>query len=573
MVGSNPESSHPIAQMHILRSIKRGAKLIVIDPVRTEMAQRADIFIQLPPEYNIPVLNALIYTVLDEGLEDKEFIQNHTHGIEYVKETIKDYSPEAVAKMTGLDAKLLREAARMYAGNKPSAITHGMGVTHFNHGVGNVCCISNLMLITGNIGELGSGDYPLRGQQNVQGSTDMGALAHVYPNQGAVDDPAQKEYFEKFWGVRGLSDKVGIFKTQVPDAILDGRVKFFYTVGENPVISEPNTNHFLKGIKEVEMYVVQDIFLNETALKADVILPAVSSAEKTGCYINAERRVQLNHKIIEPQGEVKEDWQITCELAKRLGAEGWDYQSQEEIFEEITRMDPKRFGGMSYDRLEKEDGVTWPCPTKDHPGTPSLYMDKKFFTPDEKALLVPVIFTQDKKEMFTLREEMAKKLNLPKGYPYHSGAPDEVADERYPLELITTRKVYQYTVGTMTRKSRLLEAGAYKNGGNAEMGEETFSKFGLKAGDFVALESRHGKIVSVVEENENVREGAVLMTFHFWESSSNELTSSTTDYTTGTPTFRSAINIRKISEDEFIKQVKQKEEKFQTQKIIFDEMR
>lgn len=570
MIGSNPEGSHPIASMHIHRALKRGAKLIVIDPVKTEMAQRADIHIQLPPEYNIPILNALLYTIIEEGLTDKEFIDNFTTGFAYPRETVQEYSPEKVEKMTGVPAKDLREAARIYATTKPAAITHGMGITHFNHGTANVCAISNLMLATGNIGELGSGDYPLRGQQNVQGSTDIGVLAHKYPNTGDVTDPKQIEYFEKFWNVTGLSREVGIMKNKVPDAILSGKVKVFYTVGENPVISEPNTNHFLKGIAAVEMYIVQDLFLTETSQKADIILPAVSGAEKTGCYINAERRVQLNHRNIEPKGDVKTDGEITCELAKRLGAQGFDYANSEEVWEEIRKMDPKRFGGMSYKRIVENEGLCWPCPTEDHPGTPSLYLDKVFLTPDGKAKFIPVAFTDKKEKMQDLRVEMARKLKAPEGYLCLTGALDEPTDEKYPLNLITTRKVYQYTVGTMTRRSRLLESGAYKNGATAELHPETAKQYGLKDGDFIEAYSRYGQIAVIAEENSNIRPGSVQMTFHYWESSANELTSNGTDYITGTPTFRSAIGLRKISEEEYKRIRAEKLEKFQSEKIIFD---
>lgn len=572
MVGSNPESGHPIAAMHIQKAINRGAKLIVIDPIKTEMAQKADVHIQLPPEYNVPVLNSLIYTIIDEKLEDKEFIDKYTNGFDYVKKTVKDYSPEVVAKMTGLDAEDLRRAARIYATNKPAAMTHGMGVTHFNHGVGGVCSVSNLMLVTGNVGVLGSGDYPLRGQQNVQGACDMGVLANVYPNLGKVTDPEQKAYFEKMWNTTGLSDKVGLMKTEIPDAIIDGKVKVFYTLGENPVMSEPNTNHFLKGLSKLEMYIVQDIFLTETSLKADVVLPGVSVAEKTGCYTNAERRVQLNTKCIEPVGEARQDWEILCDLAKRLGGEGFDFDTPELVWEEVRKIDPARYGGMSYYRLKKEYGLNWPCPTEDHPGTPSLYMDKKFWTPDTKANFVPVFFTEDKDKMFQMGEDMSKKLKFKKDYPYFVASPDEKADEEYPLQLITTRKVYQYTVGTMTRRSRMIEQGGDAHGSTAEFNPKTAEKYGLKHGDFILAESRYGKIAIMVEESDTIKEDVVQMSFHYWEAQSNELTSEGVDYTTKTPTYKSAIKVRKISQKEFLDVLEEKREKFQTQKIIFDDM-
>lgn len=379
MIGSNPENGHPIAAMHIQRALNRGAKLIVIDPIKTEFANRADVHLQLEPEHNIPVINSMIYTIIEENLVNQEFVKNHTNGFKYLKEAVKDYAPEVVAKYTRLNADDIRKAARIYATVKPAVITHGMGVTHFNHGVGGVCDVSNLFLITGNICELGAGDLPFRGQENVQGCCDMGVLPNVYPNLGQVTDQTAREWFESKWHLpKGhLSAKIGMHKTEVPDAIINGQVKFFWTIGENPVISEPNTNHFLKGISMVEMYVVQDIFLTETSRKADVVFPGVASSEKEGLYANAERRVQHNDAVITPPGDARQDWWIVCELARRLGlGEHFTYQSPEQIWEEVCRIDPRRYGGMSYYRIKKHHGLHWPCPDENSLGGQSLYLDK-----------------------------------------------------------------------------------------------------------------------------------------------------------------------------------------------------
>jgi len=373
MIGSNPASGHPIAAMHIQRALDRGAKLIVIDPIKTEFAQKADVHLQLPPEHNIPIMNAMLNYIIANDLCDDEFIAKYTTGFDYVKEAVKEYTPAYVSAMTGVPKELIEKAAHLYATIKPAAISHGMGVTHFNHGVGNVYDVSNLFLCTGNIGNLGAGDHPLRGQQNVQGACDMAVLPNIFPNLKPVTDPEAKAFYEKLWGCK-LDDKIGIHKTQIPDAIMNGKIKVFYTIGENPVISEPNTNHFLKGLAHLDFYVVQDIFLTETALKADVVLPAVSGAEKDGCYANAERRIQRNHKAVNAVGNVKQDWQIISEIARRLGAKGFEYTSVEQIWEEVRISDPARFGGMSYERLEKENGLHWPCPTLTHPGTPLMYI-------------------------------------------------------------------------------------------------------------------------------------------------------------------------------------------------------
>ena len=570
MIGSNPENGHPIAAMHIQRALDRGAKLIVIDPILTEMAQKADVHIQLPPEHNIPIINAMLHYIIAHDLCDNDFIAKYTTGFDYVKETVKDYSPESVSKMTGVPKELIEKAAHLYATIKPAALTHGMGVTHFNHGVGNVFDVSNLFLCTGNIGELGAGDYPLRGQQNVQGACDMAVLPNIFPNLKPVTDPEARAFFEKMWDCK-LDDKIGVHKTQVPDAIMSGDVKVFYTIGENPVISEPNTNHFLKGLAHLDFYVVQDIFMTETALKADVVLPAVCGAEKDGCYANAERRIQRNHKAVDAVGNVKQDWQIICEIAKRLGAKGFDYTSPEEIWEEVRVADPARFGGMSYDRLEKENGLHWPCPTLVHPGTPLMYMDKKFYTPDQKARFAPVTFVDNKSEIPAAQKALAAKLNLPEGYPHMVGSVDEKTDDEYPIKLLTMRKVYHYTVGTMTRRSPALECGADVLGPTAEMSPETAQEYGLEEGDFIAVESRYGAIAIKVEVTDIVPKGIMQMAFHYWEAHSNELTSNGLDAISFTPTYKAAVKMHKITPEEYLVTLNEKRNKFYSQKIIYED--
>ena len=472
--------------------------------------------------------------------------------------------------MTGVPKELIEKAAHLYATIKPAAISHGMGVTHFNHGVGNVFDVSNLFLCTGNIGMLGAGDHPLRGQQNVQGACDMAVLPNLFPNMKPVTDPTARAFFEKLWGCK-LDDKIGIHKTQIPDAIMSGKLKVFYTIGENPVISEPNTNHFLKGLAHLDFYVVQDIFMTETALKADVVLPAVCGAEKDGCYANAERRIQRNHKAVDAVGNVKQDWQIICEIAKRLGAKGFDYTSPEEIWEEVRVADPARFGGMSYDRLEKENGLHWPCPTLVHPGTPLMYMDKKFYTPDQKARFAPVTFVDNKSEIPAAQKALAAKLNLPEGYPHMVGSVDEKTDDEYPIKLLTMRKVYHYTVGTMTRRSPALECGADVLGPTAEMSPETAQEYGLEEGDFIAVESRYGAIAIKVEVTDIVPKGIMQMAFHYWEAHSNELTSNGLDAISFTPTYKAAVKMHKITPEEYLVTLNEKRNKFYSQKIIYED--
>jgi formate dehydrogenase H len=574
MIGSNPENGHPIAAMHIQRALNRGAKLIVIDPIKTEFASRADVHLQLAPEHNIAVINSLIYVLFDENLINWEFVDECTTGVEYVREAVRDYSPEVVAKYTNLNPDDIRKAARMYATIRPAVITHGMGVTHFNHGVGGVCDISNLFLLTGNICELGSGDLPIRGQENVQGCCDMGVLPNVLPNLGSVTDKKQLEWFEKVWHLppNTLSDKVGIHKTEVPDAILDGRVHFFWTMGENPVMTEPNTNHFLKAISKVDFYVVQDIFLTETSRKADVVLPGVASSEKEGLYANAERRVQHNEGVITPPGDARQDWWIICEIARRMGlGEYFDFNSAEEIWEEERRCDPRRYGGMSYYRIKKHHGLHWPCPDENDMGGQTLYIDKKFFTPDGKGKLVPCLHVPSVADIEPAKAEFAKRVNLPEGYPIMAGSVDEPTNDEYPIQLLTTRKVYQYAGGVMTRRSKAIEDGGDSIGPIAEMNPSLAAKYGIKHGDFIKAWSRYGYIVIKADVTSVVPDGVIQMTYHYWESACNELTSSGWDFISKTPTFKAAIQIQRIEEEEFLRVRELKREKFHSNKIIFDD--
>ncbi|CAD7286982.1 Formate dehydrogenase H [Campylobacter suis] len=574
MIGSNPENGHPIAAMHIQRALNRGAKLIVIDPIKTEFASRADVHLQLAPEHNIAVINALIHVLFEEDLINWEFVNAHTKGVEYVREVVKDYSPETVSKYANLNPEDIRKAARMYATIRPAVITHGMGVTHFNHGVGAVCDISNLFLLTGNVGELGSGDLPIRGQENVQGCCDMGVLPNIFSNLGSVTDPEQRAWFEKVWHLEPgfLSGKIGLHKTEVPDAILDGRIHFFWTMGENPVMTDPNTNHFLKAISKIDMYVCQDIFLTETSLKADVVLPGVASSEKEGLYANAERRVQHNEAVITPPGDARQDWWIICEIARRLGAkEGFNFKSPEEIWEEERKCDPRRYGGMSYYRIKKHHGLHWPCPNEDDMGGQSLYLDKKFFTPDGKGKLIPCLHVGSLAEIEPAKEEFRKRINLPDDWEVMAGSVDEPTDENYPIQLLTTRKVYQYAGGIMTRRSKAIENGGDSIGPIAEMHPNLTKRYGIKHGEFIKAWSRYGYIVIKADITDVVPDGIIQMTYHYWESCCNELTSNGWDLIAKTPTFKAAIQIKRIEEDEFLRIRAEKRIKFQTDKVIFDD--
>lgn len=567
IIGSNTGECHPIIAMHVERALERGAKLIVIDPKRTEMAQKAHIHIQLPVGYNIPIINAMINYIIANELYDKDFVENHTVGFEYLKKAVEEYTPERVSELTGVPADLIKEAARIYATEKPSAILYTMGITQFTHGTGNVWSVSNLAAITGNLGIEGGGVNPLRGQNNVQGACDFGALPNRLPNFKFVTDREAREHFEKLWNCK-LPDKPGIWIPDVPHAIEEGKIRFLYIFGENPVLSDPWTDHFLEAIAHLDFLVVQDIFLTETARKADVVLPAACWAEKDGTFTNTARRVQLVRKAVEPPGEAKPDWQIFCEIAKRLGVKGFDYKDAEDIWNEIRKADPRRFGGITYERLEEENGIPWPCPTEGHPGTPVLYKNGEFLTSDKKAKLIPVIFTENKEEKPVLERKLKEELGLPEDYPMMVGAIDEKPDKVYPCLFTTGRRVYHYHTGTMTRRCKPLEEGADVYGPVVEIGPETAKKYELSTGDYVLIEGKRGKIACKVWVTERIPEDVLFVTFHYWEACGNELTNTAYDPIAGTPEFKiAAAKVRKISEEEYRQILKEKEEKYQSQKI------
>jgi formate dehydrogenase major subunit len=568
IIGSNTGECHPIIAMHVHRALDRGAKLIVIDPKRTEMAQKADIHIQLPPGYNIPVLNALMNVIIEQKLYDKEFVEQYTIGFKYLRRAVKDYTPEKVSEMIGVRAELLRKAAEIYATQKPSAILYAMGITQFTHGTGNVWCISNLATLTGNLGKEGGGVNPLRGQNNVQGACDMGALPTTYPGYKPIADPKARAHFEKLWECK-LSDKAGMWIPDLPHAIEEKKIRFLYVFGENPVLSDPWTDHFLHALSELDFLVVQDIVLTETAKKADLVLPAACWAEKNGTFTNTSRRVQRVRKAVEPPGEAKSDWEIFCEIAKRLGVDGFNYRDAEEVWNEIRKTDPQKFGGLTYKRIEETNGIPWPCSAEDHPGTPVLYVGGKFLTPDEKAKFVPVIFTEDKNKRQQFEKRLKEELKLPDGYPMMVGAIDEKPDKAYPCLFTTGRYVYHYHTGTMTRRCKPLEEGADLYGPTVvEIGPGTAGKYSLAEGEYVKIENKRGIIACKVRITDRILDDVLFLTFHYWEANGNELTNTSYDPIAGTPELKIAsAKIEKITEEEFTAILKEKEEKLQSAKF------
>lgn len=552
LMGTNTSECHPIIAMQMIRGIERGAKLIVIDPKETDMAKKADIYLQIPIGYNIPLLNAMMHHIIENNLFDKAFVDNYALGFEYVKHAVADFTPERVEKETGIPASLVIQAAEMYAGANAAAICYTMGMTQFIDGTSNIFSLSNLAILTGNLGKKGAGVNPLRGQNNVQGSCDMGALPNWIPN-GPVTDKAVRAHAESIWNCH-INENIGFKLTEVPHKIEEGVIKFLYVFGENPVMSDPWTDHFVEAINHLDTLVVQDIFLTETAQRADVVLPAASWGEKDGTFINTSRRIQMVSKAIEPISGIVPDWKVICQIAQKMELEGFGFERAEDIWEEVQLLNPRFFGGASYARIKKLNGINWPCPDESHPGTPILYEDKKSMLPDGKFRLVPVIYTDDKTKREALEQELIKTLNIPEGYPVGSGALSEKVNELYPCLFTTGRKVYHYHTGTMTRKCRPLELGSDIMGAAIEVSEDIARERELEDGCYAVVENKRGKIVAPVKINLDLRHGTIFTTFHYAEADGNVLANAEDkDPLSGMHPLKMTIAaIKRISEEEYL---------------------
>ncbi len=512
IIGSNTFEQHPLIARRILRAKEKGAKIIVIDPRKTHTARFADVFLQIYPGTNVAVLNGMMNVILKEKLYDEEFIKKRTKGFEEFVKSIEKYTPEFVSKICGVNPELIEKAARMYAESKRSAIVYCMGVTQFSHGSDNVRACCNLALLTGNIGKPGTGVNPLRGQNNVQGACDMGALPNVFPGyQKVVDEKARKK-FEDAWGYK-LSNEIGLTVTEMINEA-GKSIKFLYVMGENPMVSDPDVNHVEKCLKKLDFLVVQDIFLSETAKLADVVLPACCWSEKDGTFTSTERRVQLIRKAVEPPGEALPDWKIVSMIAKELGLKGFDYSCAEDIFNEIRTVTPQ-YAGITYKRLGLR-GIQWPCPTEDHPGTPILHTEK-FATPDGLGRFTIVEYEE----------------------------PAEKPDKEYPFILTTGRIIFHYHTGTMTRRSEHL-AGEI-NECFIEINPEDAKELGVSEGDYVKVESRRGTIFARVRISD-IKKGVVFVPFHFAESPANKLTICALDEKSKIPEFKvCAVKIEKLN--------------------------
>jgi len=516
VIGSNTTESHPVLSLQMKKAVReRGAKLILADPRRIELADFAYLHLRQIPGTDVALANTLAHVILQEGLENREFIESRTEGFDAFREAVQEWTPERGQQVTGVPAADLVQAARLYATAPAAAIFWAMGITQHTTGTDNVKSMANLALLTGQVGRPGTGLNPLRGQNNVQGACDMGGLINVYPGYQAVSDPAMRDKFAAGWGVapEQLSLKPGLTVTEIMDGVLDGRVKAVYIMGENPLLSDPNLSHVREALEKVDLLVVQDIFLNETALLADVVLPAASFAEKTGTFTNTERRVHLIRPAIEPQGGALADWVILSRLAQALGA-AWSYKSATQIFDEMAALTPQ-YAGMSHGRLES-GGLQWPCPTPDHPGTQILHAGK-----------------------------FARGLGLFSAVEFKQAA--ELPDETYPLILSTGRVLYHWHGGTMSRRSPTLESLALAP--EVEIHPQDAARYGVSAGQLVTVTSRRGSIEARAVITLRSPPGTVFMTFHYAEAAANLLTAKNIDPVAKIPEYKvTAVHIKPVEE-------------------------
>ena len=492
-IGTNTPVAHPVIGLEIYKAVCNGGKLIVANPREIDLCRWAEVWLRHQPGTDVALLMGMMRVIVDEGLLDSSFIEERCEGFDAFKESLKDFDLDTVEGITGVAKDKIAEAARIYATNKPSAILYSMGITQHSHGTDNVIATANLAMLTGNIGKPSTGVNPLRGQNNVQGACDLGALPNVYPGYQAVANQALREKFEAAWGC-SLPAEPGLTITEMIGAADKGEIRAIYLIGENPALSDPDANHVREAFKKLDFFVAQDIFLSEIAQLADIVLPAASFAEKDGTFTNTERRVQRVRKAVEPAGDSKPDWWITCQLARRMGGKGFDFENASQIMHEIASLTPS-YGGISYRRLE-EGGLHWPCPTEEHPGTPILHTQQ---------------FTRGKGRFIPL--EYKPSMELP--------------DSDYPLILTTGRSLYHWHTGTMTRRVEGLTI--LRSEELVEINPEDASALGIADGERIKVISRRGEVVARAKVTEVSPVGVVFMTFHFAESPTNVLTNPALD--------------------------------------------
>jgi formate dehydrogenase major subunit len=495
IIGANPTSNHPVAATWIKNAAKSGARLIVADPRGSDLARHATYFLQHNADTDVAMLNAMMHTIIHEGLVDESFIRDRTTGYEELRRNVEGFSPEAMEPICGIPAETIKEVARLYATSKGSIIFWGMGISQHVHGTDNARCLIALAMVTGQIGRPGTGLHPLRGQNNVQGASDAGLIPMMFPDYQSVRSDAARARFEKLWGAK-LDPEPGLTVVETMHAVHAGKIRGMYIMGENPAMSDPDVQHARAALAELDHLVVQDIFLTETCYLADVVLPATAFPEKTGTFTNTDRMVQLGRKALDAPGEARPDLWIIEQIALRLGLK-WDYPDVSDVFNEMRKgMDS--IAGITWDRLERESSVTYPCENEGDPGEPVVFT-RDFPTPDGRARLVP-----------------AQLISA-----------DETPDHEYPMVLITGRQLEHWHTGAMTRRATVLDA--IEPEPVASMNSADLRELGVEAGGVITVTSRRGSISLYARADEGTPTGALFIPFCYYEAAANVLTNPALD--------------------------------------------
>lgn len=509
ITGSNTSEQHPLIARRMIRAARRGAKLLIADPREINLAEYAQVYMQQRPGTDVPLLNSIMNVIVEENLHDVDFIADRTEGFDVFRETLCHYSPEEAEKITGVPAERVREAARLIGNGERVSIFFSMGITQHTTGVDNVVSCANLALLTGNIGRPGTGVNPLRGQNNVQGACDMGALPNYLPGYQVLDDPEIRRRFKEVWEVEPPISP-GLTLTEMMNAAGD-KIRALFIMGENPMLSDPDLNHVEEQLKKLDFLAVSEIFMSETAELADVVLPACSYAEKDGTFTATDRRVQRVMKAIEPVGESKPDWWMVQEMAREMGQD-WSLSNPGEIMKEIARVAPI-YGGISHERLEGED-LRWPCLDPGHPGTRILHQAR---------------FSR----------------GLGRFHPVRYKPPAELPDDDYPYILTTGRLLFHWHTGTMTRRSVTLTDQV--NEAEMEIHPRDAESLFLNDGETVRVSSRRGEIRVKARVTPRIKPGTVFIPFHYAEAAANKLTNNALDPVAKIPEFKvCAVKIEKV---------------------------
>jgi formate dehydrogenase major subunit len=517
VIGANPTENHPVAATFFKQAAKRGATLIVIDPRGVALREHANYMLQFKPASDVALLNAIMHVIVEEGFYDVQYLQAYTEDFARLKQHVASYSPESVADLCGIDAKTIRTVARTFGRAERAMIFWGMGISQHVHGTDNARCLIALALMCGQIGRPGTGLHPLRGQNNVQGASDAGLIPMFYPDYADVTSELVHKKYEELWKAP-LSTKTGLTVVEIINAANAGEIRGMYIMGENPAMSDPDLDHARAGLAKLEHLVVQDIFLTETAMLADVVLPSSAWPEKSGTVTNTNRQVQMGRQALDLPGDTREDLWITVELAKRLGLH-WEYQHPSEVFAEMKLAMPS-LDNITWERLERESSIMYPCPAPDHPGEAIVFGDG-FPTMTGRARLVPADV-------------------LP---------PAEVPDEEYPLVLITGRQLEHWHTGAMTRRAGVLDQ--LEPGPTASLHPATLGRFGVAPGQNMRVSTRRGTIELAARADRGIQEGVIFIPFAYVEAAANILTNPQLDPIGKIPEYKyCAVKIEAVHEQE-----------------------